>query len=229
MKCSQTRKAKRKLLFLNTIADYAQYLINVFREENFPNGNLSENAESALSFLFNLLLPKKAVKLDEDYLLDPELLLLAVYRAYRDNFVSFNGNWDQLDAFCIRVIGLIQSVLAPETGKILCEGLDYVVAAEEKGIKKEISRRAKEHKLRGGESFYRSARDSHDGVGASYLAYFLFGGCLAGSVCPWDLRLCGAEVWKNHVKQKHQVFGTLRDNHHHCEVNTRPTINNRVV
>lgn len=159
-------KGEKEIVIPKDYADYAQELIDVFKKETFPGGKLSDDTEVALVSLFDRLLPEKAQKLD-DYS-DPELLLLAVYRAYRDNFTSFNYNWNQLDAFCIRVIGLIQSVQTPGTAKIICEGLDEVVSAEEKGIKKEISQRAMEHKLKGGQAFYRSSRDSLTGLSSDY-------------------------------------------------------------
>ncbi len=144
-------------------ATYAQSLIDVFKEETFPNGipgvagvpmtvALSEKTELARSFLFNILLPKKAVKLDDH--IDPELFLLALYKAYCDNFHLFE-NWDQRDAFCVRMIGLAQSALSPETAKIFCEGLYYVVEEN-----RQISARAAALKLLDGAAFYRSSRDS---------------------------------------------------------------------
>jgi hypothetical protein len=165
-KMRTNKKGEEEIVIPKDYADYAQELIDVFKKETFPGGKLSDDTEVALVSLFDRLLPEKAVRLDG--YLDPELLLLAVYRAYRDNFTSFNYNWNQLDAFCIRVIGLIQSVQTPGTAKIICEGLDDVVAAEEKGIKKEISTRATEHKLKRGQSFYRSSRDSLTGLGSDY-------------------------------------------------------------
>ena len=225
-------KGKEEIVIPKKYADYAQELINVFKKETFPGGKLSDATEVARVSLFDRLLPEKAQKLDDYF--DPELLLLAVYRAYRDNFTSFNYNWNQLDAFCIRVIGLIQSVQTPGTAKIICEGLDDVVAAEEKGIKKEISTRAMEHKLKGGHPFYRSSRDSLTGLGSDYFAgiYAARVGGAAAVRAAWAPAagvLHRVFVWKSYVKQKQQVFGTLRGNQHHCEINARSTINNRVV
>jgi hypothetical protein len=74
---------------------------------------LSEPTESALLSLLNLLVPKQAVKLDG--CIDVELLFLALYKAYTSNSAIFNNNWAKQDALCIRVIGLIESVLIPET------------------------------------------------------------------------------------------------------------------
>lgn len=214
-------KGEEEIVIPKDYADYAQELIDVFKKETFPGGKLSDDTEVALVSLFDRLLPEQAQKLD--YYFDPELLLLAVYRAYRDNFTLFNYNWNQLTAFCIRVIGLIQSVQTPGTAKMICEGLDDVVSAEEKGIKKEISPRAMEHKLKGGQSFYRSSRDSLTGLSSDYFVGIYWG---LASVFYGPVVFV---TWKNYVKQKQQVFGTLRGNQHHCEINTRSTINNRVV
>lgn len=159
-------------------ADYAQSLIDVFKDEIFPNGVpgvnnvplnvvLSERTEGALESLLNILVPKTAVKLDEH--IDEELLLLAIFKAYVINFPTFNHNWDKLDALCIRLMGLTQSALTPESAKIWCEGLDGVVTAIQKGKEKEISAQAALHKLIGGEDFYRASRGSRIGAGFEFL------------------------------------------------------------
>lgn len=112
-------------------AKYAQSLINAFMAETFPNGvpgegitpinvNLSEDTESALSFLLNILVPKNPQRLDNH--IDVELFLLATFKAYLANIDSFRND-NQRDQFCIRVIGLIQRALIPETGKSRCQRL----------------------------------------------------------------------------------------------------------
>jgi hypothetical protein len=164
-------------------ADYAQSLIDVFKDETFPNGVpggkdtnghdvpnnvvLSDKTELALTSLLNILVPKTAVKLDEH--IDEELLLLAIYKAYIKNFPAFNDNWDKLDTLCIRLMGLTQSALIPETGEIYCEGLDDVVTAIKNGKEKEISARAASHTLKGGEPFYHDRRGSRSGSGFDFL------------------------------------------------------------
>lgn len=152
--------------------DYANSLIDVFSKETFPNGGkqyghgmLSEETELELSKLFNLLLPEKAVKL-EDYL-DVELLLLAVYQAHWNHFETFD-NQAQQHAFCIRVRGLIQGVLAPETAKIFCEDLDNVAITISKRKKIKISKEAMSHQLKSGEAFYRTSRASKKGIGFKF-------------------------------------------------------------
>ena len=166
-------------------SDYIKSLIDTFSQENFPNGNdqygygkLSANTESALLELFNKLLPEKAVKLD-DYV-DVELLLLAAYKTYWDHFNTFK-NWEQRDAFAIRVVGLILTALSPEKAKIYCEGLDNVVEALKAGKETKISEQASSHKLKSGESFYRSALDSKEGQGFSFLTGIFGSGRVGGS------------------------------------------------
>lgn len=144
--------------------DYATSLIDALKEEPFLNktkGKFSEKTEDALNLFFKILLPKEAIKLT-DYI-DPELLLLALYQTYHKQFTALQS-WQQKDVFCIRMIGLAQSVLTPETAKIFCEGLFYVVEEDRK-----IGARAESLKLLNGESFYRPTRDSNSGHGYDYV------------------------------------------------------------
>ena len=189
---------------------YAQSLIDVFRNETFPNGTngkFSEKTELAIESLFNILLPKRSVKLD-DYL-DPELFLLALYKAYNDNFALFQGNWKQLEAFCIRVIGLVQSVLSPETAKIFCEGLYYVVEES-----RSISPRASLLKLLSGEAFYRSGFESRVGLGFEYLCSGRGHGRAGLGGRGWR-----GFAWKISVEQKQQIFGILRSDYSTSQIN----------
>ncbi len=207
-------QGKDEIVIPDEYAFYAKSLIDTFTKETFPHGKLSkknkklsEETELALSTLLNILLPKKPVELD-DYL-DIELLLLAVYKTFWDNFDAFKND-NQRDAFCIRVRGLIESVLHPETSEIYCEGLYNVVTAMEQGKEKEIkiSALAKEHKLKGGQSFYRASRDSHVGLGYDYFCD-IFGAAPLFVCRGWIVfRVSGA--WKSYVEQKQQIFGTLR-------------------
>src|SRR3990167_1072656 len=64
----QNAQGKDEIVIPRLYADYAKSLIDVFREEAFPNGTkgkFSEKTENALKLLFDILLPKKAVKLDD--------------------------------------------------------------------------------------------------------------------------------------------------------------------
>ncbi len=208
-----------ELIIPKEYADYAQSLIDVFKDETFPNGVpgengvplnvvLSEKTELALSALLNILVPKTAIKLDEH--IDEELLLLAIFKAYMKNFPAFNYNWNKLDTLCVRLMGLNQSALTPETGEIWCESLDDVVTAIQKGKEKKISPKAASHKLKSGEDLYRAARDSRFGSGFEFLCG-IFGSprpAPAFGAAPArarGLRSC----WKNYVKQKQQIFGRV--------------------
>ena len=172
--------------------EYAKKMLDVLCKETFPNGvpgqnnipmnvELSEKTEEALKSLLNDLLPKHAVKLNDYF--DVELLLLAVYKAYSDHFMRFH-NWEQRDTFCVRVSGLIQGVQSPETAKILCEGLDDVVTALEKGEEIKFSENACEHKLKEGEAYFRIGRDSFIGLGFNFLCGFFGHGVSGGAVGP---------------------------------------------
>ena len=176
---------KNEIVIPQEYAALAQSLIDVFKEETFPNGvpgangiamnvALSEETELALSSLLNILVPKKAVKLDEH--IDEELLLLALYQAYIENFAAFNNDWNKLDALCIRLMGLTQSALIPETGEIICEGLIDIVTAIQNGEVKEISPDASAHRLKSGKDLYRSSRDSRSGSGFDFLCDIYAGG-----------------------------------------------------
>ncbi|HTM63106.1 MAG TPA: hypothetical protein VL360_01240 [Gammaproteobacteria bacterium] len=169
---------ENEILIPQEYARLAQSLVDVFREETFPNGipgenniprniELSEPTEAALLSLLDILVPKQAVKLDE--CIDAELLLLAIYQAYLKNFTTFNHNWDKLDALCIRVMGLIQSALIPESGKIFCESLYDVVTEMDRGKVREISPMANAYKMKGGEKFYRENRETRVGNGFEVL------------------------------------------------------------
>lgn len=165
----KNQKGIDEIVIPEEYASYAQSLIKVFNAEAFPNGvkgQWSKKTELAHLTLFNRLLPEQAVKLD-DYP-DMELFLLAFYRAYYDKF-GVHRNMIQRDAFCILVIGLIQSVLTPETAKILCASLVNIVTALEMGEKYELNKEANEHKLRDGTRFYRLARDLDSGLGRDFL------------------------------------------------------------
>jgi hypothetical protein len=154
---------------------YANDLIDVFSRETFPNGlpgnngnpcymRLSDETELAISSLFKRLLPEKAVKADY---LDVELALLAVYMALDSRFGTFQ-NRGQRAAFCVRVIGLIQSVLAPETARIFCESLINIATSIINHIKPLIRKEAAQLKLKNSSAFYRDSRLSITGLGSEF-------------------------------------------------------------
>jgi hypothetical protein len=142
--------------------DIIQSMMTVFTQETFTENKCCATTEDALSQFYEMLLPEHAVRFDGYF--DIELLLYAAYKMYDDHFDDFL-NWEQRNAFCIRVIGFIQSLLSPETAKIFCAGLYYVVEENRK-----ISDRATSLKLLGGESFYRLSRESRAGLGFYFIA-----------------------------------------------------------
>lgn len=166
-----------KIVIPEKYINYVKSLMTVFKNEDFPNKTLtqlSQKTESVLMSLLDTLIPENAQMLG-DYL-DHELLLIAACKMF-DKYSYFKSgnqemfqNGKQEDAFCIRVIGLIVSVLQPETAKILCEGLTY--------LGREISERAATFRLLKGEPFYRESRESRTGQGFKYLCAPI--GCAAG-------------------------------------------------
>lgn len=146
---------------------YANALVDAFIAQPIQhNANLSASAQSAFLAFFNILLPKGAVHLD-DYV-NPGVFLLALLNMYCDRFDDFQ-DWDQRDSFCIRLIGLAQSVLSVEDAKIFCEGLYRVVCESV-----DVSARARELKLSNNQtSFFpaggRPNVDSSTGLGFQFL------------------------------------------------------------
>ncbi len=135
-------------------------LIKVFKSETIADGatdfrTLSANSETAMEALYNRLVPdykeediSKRDVFNKQNHLDIELLLYAAYKAYDTHFDSFK-TWERRDAYCIRVIGILQNFLSPETAKIFCEGLYYVVEES-----RAVSDKAAGLKLKDGTSFY---------------------------------------------------------------------------
>jgi len=169
----QHGRGEKAMLVPSHYAKLALEWVEVFSKETAPE-RLSEKTESTLQLLFNTLLPDEAVRLD-DYR-DVELLLLALYKAYDDHFNTFR-NWNQRDAFCIRVIGLVQSVLPPETAMIFCEGIENVVTALSKGKERNLGERALKHLLKDETPFYRVSRHSREGLGSRFLCGIYGGRC----------------------------------------------------
>jgi hypothetical protein len=223
--------------------DYMQSLVNAFLAEIFPHGtgtpddpdytHLSDETEAHLSFLFNLLLPKNAVPLDDEYV-DVELLLLTAYKVHEDNFGAFS-NWEQRDAFCVRVVGLIMTALAPEMGKIFCEGLyDMMIDKNRKISERAQSLMLKDdypfyrpsRMLAGGYPFYRSSRDSRSGVGFEYLCgsvatrIYTSGGAIIGCTLP---------RFSNYMQTKTRSFWSLCSKHGISTTYTACSMNRRAV
>lgn len=137
-------------------------LLVEFTRSSLPEGKLCDATEASLSLLYERLLPKQAIKLDN--YLDIELLLYTAYKLFWDCFNDFQ-NWEQQDAFCIRVIGFIQSLLSPETAKIFCYGL--FKALEQPNTLKSCETALPT--LTGGVSFYRPSCESRAGLGFDFM------------------------------------------------------------
>lgn len=136
-------------------------LMKAFISENIPNNTpldqkLSANLENLLKSFRETMLPPHAVKLN-DYL-DPELLLYTAHKILGENFSQFQTD-EQLKHFFVKVIGFIQSLLSPNTGKELFNGV-FVSHKRQNGD--EIL-----HKL-SDKPFHRSTPDSCSGPGFDY-------------------------------------------------------------
>lgn len=236
-----------KIIIPEEYTYYLKSLINIISREVFPNEQtitswaqefsngtrtgkrLSEEAEFALTTLLNMLIPNKAVKLD-DYL-DVELFLLAAYE------IRTNLNWARHSAFCIRVIGLIQGVLPPDTQKIFCTGLADMAKSMKAAIKQgdnitgctPFSVLPKQHKLTSGEEIYRSSRDSQLGLGFK----FLFGmiACKGRYDCAPETGCNIRDDWREYMKHKQQFFEKLcsHSNLNQANTNFSPTMNTGAV
>jgi hypothetical protein len=215
-KMQKNAEGKDEIVIPAEYATLAQSLIDVFKDETFPNGvpgknnipynvELSEKTELALSSLLNILVPKTAVALDNH--VDEELLLLAIYKAYNKNFDAFNDKWDKLDTLCIRVMGLTQSALIPETGKIFCADLYDAATAIENGKETKISDLAAQHKFTSGESLYRSGRDSRSGSGFEFLCV-IFGEVAGGPIWSCNVGFAASRVGET-MSSKNSSIGRI--------------------
>jgi hypothetical protein len=190
--------------------DYAalmQGLIDVFSQEPCAQGPLKElsvRTERHFNNLFNCLFPKEAYSLSE--YIDPELLLLAAWRAYSDNFDAFQ-NWNQRDAFCVRVIGLIQRAQNPEMADILCDSL-YNTAEACRAGRWVPGSAPRTHKLRTGESFYTGSVDLRSGLGFEFFWDGRWGRCRCVGMAPGG-PADGASFLELYFKQKTANFWSL--------------------
>lgn len=142
-----------------------QACIDVCKEEIIADGKLGEKSKAAIDLFCNRLLSAETpIKLN-DYV-DVELLLLAAYQLFEDG--SYNTK-TKLQRFSAQTVGLIQSVISPETATILCEGLDIVAQTMQAGEIPQISDLALSLKLRDGDSFYRIAANLISGLGYTFL------------------------------------------------------------
>ncbi len=151
-------------------------LVKVFESETIPTGTkdfrtMSPNIETAMEVLYNRLLPdfkeddiSKRQVIGKQNHLDIELLLYAAYKAFDTHFDSLKTRGRE--AYCIRVIGILQNFLPPETAKIFCAGLYYVL-----GENREVDERAAGLYLQDGTTLFYSGSDfAHQkGLGFEFL------------------------------------------------------------
>jgi hypothetical protein len=173
---------------------HAKSLVKAFNEECFPDkaGRFSEKTELALNDLLNTLIPENAVKLDDA--IDPELFLLAILNTlvYGDFSLtsSLKSREKVLAPFFVRVIGLIESSLQPETAKVLCKGI-YSVVEKHGPINYDGERlrfnRTGCHKT---VKFYRHIRAAYSGLGSNYYCT-AYGSANSG----WDDALCAGSLY----------------------------------
>lgn len=197
--------------------DYAQSLIDVFKTETFPNGKpwtngvfgkvlLSAETELVLTSLLDRLAPKEPVKLDNH--VDLKLLLLAINKAYLNNFQSFNLDMTKMSILILRLIGLAQSGQIPEIVEIDCDGLEDTVKAMRQGKEKEISASASEYKLKSGEAVRRVSRDSRVGLGFDF-SVDLVGTANLGLGSRYPAASGPYEIWQNYLMHEQNFFKLL--------------------
>lgn len=196
-KTSLDTTGEEKIIIPDEYTDYANSLITAFAEPMAANEQLGEIALYAFLAYFNLLLPKKAIHLN-DYV-NPELWLLALERAYWSRPYSLHFNMLE---YCVHLIGLAQSVLSVESAKIFCAGFLQVV--EEK---KELSEHARDLKLNDSKTcFYPSERPSvNSATGAGFQFYCEFTNGDKVREEPMMVWRTQAVMEKNYVTQTQQV------------------------
>lgn len=170
-------KQSTEILQIKNMNDLLLKLITTITSDNSIKINKSDHAlpldmnkdtELALETFRKRLLPDEAVAIDDYF--DIEQFLIAAYKAYENHLSScehptiYFNNWPQRDVYAIFVIGFLQSLVSPEYGKIICEGL-FNVAAENK----KISDRSSTLTLINNRSFYRASRNANSGLGFNFL------------------------------------------------------------
>lgn len=196
---------------------YLQSLIDIFNQETFPNGvnfkDLSPRTESALNDLLNKLVPEQAVKID-DYL-DVDLFLYAAYNLYANNLNRFQS-WDKQDAFCIRVLGLIQSAQRRQTAEIFCQGL-YAVVVHNAKINTPTN--LKLSYTTGTIDFYHSHRNSRENLGFDYVAGSWEGLAEPRGVGIRMVSRSGAwQLFRKMLKKREQNFQALKMQFEPCQI-----------
>ncbi len=186
-------------------------LIKVFTSETMAVGNwdfrtMSPNIETAMEVLYNRLSPdykeddisKRRVLAKQNHL-DIELLLYTAYKAYNTHFKSLK-TWERRNAYCIRVIGILQNFLPPETAKIFCAGI-YNVVNENRAVSTE----AAGLKLKDGTSFYSGSDFANQkGLGFEFFCSAQAWERWGRGAVPVSCGLAG-RAWETYVKQKQNL------------------------
>lgn len=205
---SRDEKGNDHIVIPPAYQDCLLELVTVFTEETFPFGTeigkrLSDVTEATLTKFRDKLRPNKPIKLD--HCLDPELLFYAAYRMYFDYSKEFK-NEDQQNQYCVKVVGFIQSVLSPESAKILCKGL-YEFVDENR----DIDDCGHSLKLKYRKAFYHPVRDAKCGLGFEYL-------CGWSGKADTSAASAGAVRWKQYIAKKQHRFGYLCSNQERPEI-----------
>lgn len=156
---------------------------------------LNERTNQALQTFRDILLPNRAIAIDE--CLDIEQFLIAANKVYSDDVFQ---NWHQQQVYIINVISFILGLAPPPLSKAYCSSL-YDVVLRFKPIKKE----ALVFKMHNGQPFYRISRDSHFGLG---FTFFLGDRGQGGS---FSTRGVGGTWWilANYVQLQRMSFANL--------------------
>jgi hypothetical protein len=206
----QNEKGEEEIVIPREYKKMIQSLIDIFSTETFPRrvmrnqydidlkDRLNDEIEKALDSFREQILPKNFVKPD---FLDPELLLLAAYKTYEENYFppQYLEQRAQKCHFSVKVIGFIQSVLTPDIARNILKGLNSVM----RGVIG-ASPDAYHLKLPGGQSFYRNSRDAVEGTGFEMFVALMGG--FGGAAAKGDPMLSNSGILGDFLKHRQQVF-----------------------
>lgn len=152
----------------NSYQIYIEWLVHLFSRESFPHGfnmdRLSDTTENALNELYRMLLPTNTIKLD-DYV-DVEQLLYITCKTFKDRWKDF-GTWNHREAFCIRVIGLLQSLVSRETAHIIRSGFAKIFIYKDKTIPTDTDGPIV---FSTGETFFHKSPTARSGIGYQFMS-----------------------------------------------------------
>ena len=189
--------------------DYAQSIVDAFAADPFEQDEMNEQTRQVLNSFFEIIIPKKSIKL-ADYL-DPELLLHALLTAYAMKLAKcIDSGW--ASTFCVNIIGLMQSILMPESAMLFCKGLRRLSSKDDQFIddlsekyRNELEKNAALLQLGDHSPFYRTSRTTNIGLGSTF--YVDDDGDEEDSYIPlWDYDSAISHFWEKHLWQKQQQF-----------------------